>query len=290
MRKTPASLTCKVCGQSFATPDVRKVVCPDPACLREIRRRASVRGNAARWGHKEAAMPAVKDKNASRFPSHREPLEGGRWKMLRSLKCSRCGEIDVVPENTEYPLPSEMLAKKFVQRGWRLTAHEATCPSCRRKAGAVIPPPAPPAVDPSPCGAAECVGGCDGAPDLCPAATLRETLEPAMSADPPRESTPADRRRIREALDGCYDEDKGRYRQSFSDKVVAANLKLPAAWVTALREAMGLGPDANEANAVRNAELRAVQDEMAKLQTELLARFDALEARLRKLTAEERAA
>jgi hypothetical protein len=104
-----------------------------------------------------------------------------------------------------------------------------------------------------------------------------------VAAAPPPVSTPEERRRIREALDTHYDEALGRYRQSFSDKSLAAKLNVPAKWVTDLREANGYGPDANEADAARDAELGSLKAELARLQTDLLGRFDAIERRMRKL-------
>lgn len=108
-------------------------------------------------------------------------------------------------------------------------------------------------------------------------------VHPASGAAPAPTLDAANRRRIRDALDEHYDEDRGRYRQAWGDKALGAKLNLPWAWVKELRTAMGLGPDENEQALARNAEVDAVRRELAALGDEFLRRHSALEARLKKL-------
>ena len=73
-----------------------------------------------------------------------------------------------------------------------------------------------------------------------------EPTRPTLSVvEPPREATRDDRRRILDALENVYDGARGLYSGAKSDATVADELKLPRAWVSAIREQF-FGPDANE--------------------------------------------
>lgn len=121
------------------------------------------------------------------------------------------------------------------------------------------------------------------AKDTCPqCVALQASKEPVM-AEPPRTPTAEDRRRIRDALDKHYQEDKGRYAKAFSDKSVAASLSVPAKWVADLREAMGLGDDVNETAAQEAAELKALKAEMDKVSDEFMSKMSGFESRIKKL-------
>lgn len=87
------------------------------------------------------------------------------------------------------------------------------------------------------------------------------------TADPPRQPTPADRRRIQEALDQHYAVDVGRYRANFSDKALGAQLKVPPAWIAEERE-RAFGPDGNEAQADAAAKLQAIEERAAALEAQ----------------------
>lgn len=210
--------------------------------------------------------PRLSDTSA--FGSHSDLIEG-QWRRVRTVTCCRCGYPAAVTEKAGTPLPDTMLAKKFIQRGWNLSG-APICPRCI----AGKRPMAPKARRAAFCAIA-------GVPRAAPKEP--EVVMSAMVAAPPPTSKWEDRRRIREALDMHYDEEAGRYRQSFSDKSLAAKLDVPAKWVTDLREANGYGPDVNESAELRRNDIEAVQAEIASLQTELLERFDALEGRMRKL-------
>lgn len=208
-------------------------------------------------------------KHSDRFPSRTETIDGRRRKV-RLVTCDKCGYPARLLENTANPLPPEMLRKKFTARGWSLGGSNV-CPRCQQGKKPMAP-------------AARRAAYCAmrGVSEHKPEST-------AMTSAPAAQRIPSgeERRRIRDALDDHYDEDAARYRQSFSDKALAAKLDLPAKWITDLREAGGYGPDQNEAAAARSGEIDAVRDELAKLQGDLLARFDSLERRVKRLALDD---
>lgn len=213
---------------------------------------------------------------STRFPSHVENMEGV-WRRVRTVKCSKCGYPATLSEKPGVSLPEVAVAKKFVQRGWRLNGCNV-CPRCQQGK-----PPMSPAARRAAFLAIN--GARSSAPHTRKAAPMPD-VKAAPMADPPPISTLEERRCIRDALDEHYDEGAGRYRSSFSDKALAAKLNVPVKWVRDLREAMGFGPDANEATAIRAADIAALRGDLSKLQTDLLERFDALERRVKKLLPE----
>ncbi len=92
---------------------------------------------------------------------------------------------------------------------------------------------------------------------------------PTSAADPPRQPTKDDRKRIRDALDEHYVEDRGCYAGAMTDKALGAQLDVPFAWIGELREAMGLGPDKNEVAAVIAGQLNTLRQGLAKSQAEI---------------------
>lgn len=88
---------------------------------------------------------------------------------------------------------------------------------------------------------------------------------------------------MRDAVDTHYLEAEGCWSQSWSDRALAAKLNVPAKWVTDIREALGFGPDVNEAAKLQAGEYADLQKSMAELQDNFLRRFDELERRLKKL-------
>lgn len=211
-------------------------------------------------------MSAAHCKVSNRFPA-RNTVVDGQWRRVRTVTCDRCGYSAQLTEKPGATLPDVMLVKKFVQRGWRLSG-ASLCPRCLAGKAPMSP-------------AARRAAFC--AINHVPRSNPKVPPMAETMAKPPPVSTPVDRRRIREALDTHYDEDAGRYRQSFSDDAVAAKLNVPVKWVADLRVANGYGPDVNEAAHLRQADIETLKAEVGALQTELLTRFDALEARLRKL-------
>lgn len=87
-----------------------------------------------------------------------------------------------------------------------------------------------------------------------------------------RPATPADRRRIADALDQAYSIDKGKYLKDGSDQKIASSLNVPRVWVKDVREMLyGMG-GGNEAAQISldalsrlEARIGSVEDELLKL-------------------------
>lgn len=196
----------------------------------------------------------------------------GVWRRVRTATCDRCKYTSSLTEKAGVSLPDIMIGKKFMARGWSVSTSHLVCPSCL----AGKRPMAPAARRAAFCSIA-------GVPRK-PKPEAAPMAEPTLKAEPPRLWTVEDRRRVRDALDTHYDEEAGRYRQSFSDRAIAAKLDVPVKLVADLREANGYGPDVNEAAHARDVELETLKAEIGDLQSMLLSRFDELERRCRKLS------
>lgn len=174
---------------------------------------------------------------------------GDGYQRVYQIFCWECDGGGEIIDGTRSGMPPEMVAKKFAVLGWDVgpNAGRDHCPSC---------------VDRKP-----------------------EPKVIAMKADPPRIPTRGDRRRIIDALEEHYDAARERYKSSWTDKGLSHKLDLPVAWVAEERE-RAYGPDVNEQAAKRTHETQAIRAEMEQVQTQLLAQFDALEARLKQLEAD----
>ncbi|MFC0633278.1 hypothetical protein [Brevundimonas balnearis] len=187
-----------------------------------------------------------------RFQSVSE-LEAGAYRRFQLVACGACGFIGRLHDATATGMPPELAKRKFQQMGWSIgqKASQDHCPRCVEGRAKSNPKPVP--------------------------------QEPMM-VEPPRQPTLDDRRRIREALFAHYDEESGRYSKAHSDRSVAAALKVPFAWVSQVREALGFGPDRNEAADAWHGEIKAIREAIKVAQDEVLAdaagRFDALDKRL----------
>lgn len=170
---------------------------------------------------------------------------GAGYQRIYQAFCWQCSGVGEIVDSTRIGLPPEMIAKKFSGLGWHIgpNANRDHCPACIRKP---------------------------------------EPKVTYMKAEPPRVPTREDRRKIIDALEEHYDAGRERYKASWTDKALANKLGLPAAWVAEERD-RAYGPETNEQAANRTAETQAIREEMERVQTELLAQFDSLEARLKKL-------
>jgi hypothetical protein len=194
--------------------------------------------------------------------------EEGRPVLYFAPKCDACGAEHKV--RIKHKGVSPTYAENVLRRaGWDVSSSRLTCDACldiRKKAaaqrkdlpeGVVLPPPS---------------------------VTLKSPEEPMSEPLPPLQNLiPETRRRIRDALDEHYLEDKGCYRQAFSDKALGAKLKVPWSWVKEIREALGYGPDVNEQGAEREQELRELRGELKRLEETFLERAGAIETRIKKL-------
>ena len=171
--------------------------------------------------------------------------QAGKWVSLRTIDCTACGFTGRFSDATRSGMPSELVERKFRQMGWDSPKPGGgTCPACVAK--------------PKP-----------------------ERIE--VTPEPPKQPSNQDRRRIRDALDEHYIEDKGCYRQSFTDKSLAAKLNVPAKWVSDMRELNGYGPDANEEASAYAAEAAAIRKDLSAIETDVLKRLDDIGSRLRKM-------
>lgn len=176
----------------------------------------------------------------------------GQWVSLRVIECIRCAFVGRVRDSSRSGLPAEVCERKFRQLGWEHpTPAGGICPKCATASKATQQHPA-------------------------------EKDQP-MAAEPPKEPTINDRRRIREALDAHYIEERGCYRQAFSDKSLAAKLNVPAKWVADLREANGYGPDANEEASAAAAEVKELRKLLTQFQDDFMKRADEIEQRIKRL-------
>lgn len=200
------------------------------------------------------------------FLSENRLVEGGARVIHVGIPCSKCGRIDWAKA------PNAGFGRRiFKNRGWLIGARAGkhVCPAChapRRPdlspaqkraaycriegvAPAAAPIPAPDPVNP--------VMAEKLAPVL--AALINPQEPPAMAAEPPRQPTQADNRRILDALTAHYDEELQRYRKAFSDAALAEALAVPRAWIADVRERF-YGPDVNEAAAERDAKVAHALD------------------------------
>ena len=176
--------------------------------------------------------------------------EGGQWIRYRVLLC-RCGAEGRIKDTSKRPLAPSPVAEAFRRLGWTsVKPDRGVCPAC-------------------------------STPKAKPATVREETI---MAVEPPRQPSTDDRRRIRDALFEHYLEDKGCYAKAHSDRSVAQSLNVPFAWVATIREAMGFGPDKNEAGSAFSAEIEALKRDLSGLQDDLLKTFsvrcDELEKRI----------
>lgn len=202
--------------------------------------------------------------------------EGGAWLRFRTVTCG-CGFEGRIRDATRNGMPPELTARKFAQIGWTNPKPEGgTCPNCSAMKS---DDEKKRALSPAQKRAAWC-----RLHDVKPATKPLPEVIP-MQADPPRQPTREDRRRIIDALDEHYLQDRECYSQSWSDKALSQKLNVPQAWVAEERDRV-YGPDRNEARSEMTAQLAAVEKQLAGKVEEamtLAAAFEALQREVSKL-------
>jgi hypothetical protein len=151
-------------------------------------------------------------------------FKGDRSAPAQIIQCSglllngrRCGKEEAAFGTARNPLPPEALTKIFQRRGWLVDKHgRHKCIECQardeaRKLNALHRKETE--VSEGPMKISEIVAD----------PTLRK---PSLS----------DNRRIRQALDDAYDEEKQRYSGNQTDQSIGAELGVPWAWVRSYRE------------------------------------------------------
>jgi len=113
-------------------------------------------------------------------------------------------------------------------------------------------------------------------------ATVFPPAPPRPAAEPPPQATREDNRRIRDFLDGNFDDGAGRYCGDWTDAKAAERLRVPRAWVRAVREFYG--DDRNEADDAKVELAVELVADAVKMKDEALAlatRAEELERRAR---------
>ena len=155
--------------------------------------------------------------------------------LISCFKCHKTEEL--VASGHTGSLPQTVVNKKFQQKGWK-TGRKSVCPTCQKPAEEK---PMPPKVIDS-------------------VATQINSQSP-VAIEPPREMSPADKRKVFRAIDDQWDESKGRYIGAASDQHIADTLKVPRAWVREVREE-------NFGRSQRNEELDKLIGEAKNLRAE----------------------
>ena len=176
----------------------------------------------------------------ARFP-HMSLKIRGRRRMLAIVcaTCSRSDEISLPPVDT--------IERNFFQRGWSNPgdAKKAMCPVCiktRLDAAKTLKAEKKKEIAPM--------------PNLVKPPYRGAVPEAVIKAVPPRQPTPADRRRIHDVLDDAYSVEKQCYEHDRTDDTVAKFLDVPRAWVAEVREAF-FGPDVSAVRRAAPAEIDA---------------------------------
>jgi ribosome-binding protein aMBF1 (putative translation factor) len=204
----------------------------------------------------------------------------GEWTKQVTVECYSCatvGATGVVAEGS-HKVQAIHAEQAFRARGWSIgpTPKKTLCPVCKKLPAhadlAVINPPSPPLAPLPP------------QPER-PLGPLPELPELPPKAEPPREPTVAERRRIVDALDEHYNIDNALYRQSWSDTALAAKLNLPRAWVTDIRTLLFGKADANENSALKLAAVERLEVRLREVTEEVMTRLVSVETELAKLRA-----
>jgi hypothetical protein len=150
--------------------------------------------------------------------------KGDRSAPAQIIRCSgllsngkACGKEEPVFGTARNPLPPEALTKIFQRKGWIVDKHgRHKCVECQTRE--------------------------EARKTYALQRKETEVSEGPMKiseivADPNlRKPSLSDNRRIRQALDAAYDEDKKRYSSNQTDQSIGAELGVPWAWVRSYRE------------------------------------------------------
>lgn len=119
-------------------------------------------------------------------------------------------------------------------------------------------------------------------PEPKPVSTTAIVTEAAIvlpsKADEPRKPTPAENRKIMDAVEAAYAGEKIGYRAGQSDETIATELNLPRAWITAVREQF-YGPERVIDLAGLARRLNDVSDKISAMEREIARDRDATKAR-----------
>jgi hypothetical protein len=218
-------------------------------------------------------------------------FQDGAWQTFVFTWCIECGKRHEVHWNTGGADPA-FVDKKMRGLGWHFDAHKpknCVCPECIT--GKVTEEPndmkttnttPPNSTDNNPSGYRP--------PDKGDTALVNivhnargTTQEPPV----PRTLTAHERTKVRQLLDGHFDELKGQYLEGYDDKRIGEECNVPWALVTQIRE-LAYGPIKEDPEKVAfRAEAKALREEFVRMSKsaeeavdKLLAQFKAIEGRL----------
>jgi len=191
------------------------------------------------------------------FPYASRPMPDGQRRGHVGIECKTCGR-----EEWRVAKNPGLGNRIYTREGWHLGSRRGhdECPTCvearlmpAEKRQIITPPKKKEAVVPT-------------------TATIRDIPPPRVNgiapptdipvAEPPRQPTWADNRRIRQDLDLAYDAEGGRYFNNNTDETVAKRLNVPRAWVSTIRELFG--PDRCEDDDLRAKALISVLEAARK--------------------------
>ncbi|NQE62930.1 hypothetical protein [Caulobacter sp. RHG1] len=172
------------------------------------------------------------------------------------IRCCNCPTTAKIADHSDKPRSVSDASRAFRRDGWRIGPRRSAdeCPKC--VAGYIKPSPRPATPPPAPVQPKE--------PIMVSTAQAAPGVAAGVSADPPRQPTPKDRRAIQNALDLVYDDEAGRYRGAETDRTVAERLDLPRAWISEERE-RSFGPERCEADTQDLAELKRIVARTAEM-------------------------
>jgi hypothetical protein len=193
------------------------------------------------------------------FPTTLVPsgAEDGSKVHAHVLTCHLCGKSDNIRSSNSKPLPEEVVRRKFQQKDWIVGKNDKrkldTCPAC--------------------IAAAKDNGVIDTVPE--PEETMPMT---APRPDPSR----SDRRKIRDALDEHYIEDKG-YAKDMTDAKLADRLNVPRIWVEEMRVMLYGDETTNEEAEQIKAEMAKIKKALVEAETEAYKVLTTLDDKIKSL-------
>lgn len=199
-----------------------------------------------------------------RFPQVSR-FEGGARLASHTISCCRCPARAEVKAQRDGSHAVATVAGRFRRLGWHVAARATgdLCPECQH-------------------GGARPIGLTRYNPEN---ETMAHIAALPDKAEPPRPISREDRQKIATALDAYYDLEAHRYKAAWTDEKVAAQVDQPRAEVSSLRELL-YGPEANEAQETRNADLKALQAQSKAASEDafkLAERFEAIAAEAQRL-------
>lgn len=160
----------------------------------------------------------------------------GQLRRAHRVWCGHCGATEAVyGMDFGAALASVEMPKKFETRGWSIGKREKDdkCPAC------VL------------------------AEKQTKTAKVIKMQEVKAAAEPPREPTRAELRKVQDALDAAYPTPERGYKPGYSDDVLAKELNVPRDWVKRVRDQF-FGPE-------HDVDLRRLESDIAEMKRDFTA-------------------